>query len=333
MTDRIKRRLIRIAIAIAGTLAVSTAGLVAFAGYDPFNAFYMALTTMTTVGYGEILPMSRTARIFNIFVISGGVLVMFLAIGAMTQTIIELELGEVFGKRRIKKMIDKLDQHFIVCGYGRVGRSAAAELLRSSVPFVIIDRNEDRVERAIHDGMLAVLADATHDESLRQVNIERARGLVSSLASDADNLFVILSARSMNPKMLLAVRVAEEEAESKMRRAGADVVFAPYTTTGLRLAQAVVRPHVSQFLDFTTKNLGMKVAIEQVKVAESSAVVSKTLEEMRLRRELGVIVLAIRKADSEMVLNPPADARVAAGDHLIVMGEPANLRRLEALLT
>jgi voltage-gated potassium channel len=137
----------------------------------------------------------------------------------------------------------------------------------------------------------------------------------------------------MNPNLLLAVRVAEEEAESKMRRAGADVVFAPYTATGLRLAQAVLRPHVSQFLDFTTKNLGLKVAIEQVRVAESSAVVSKTIEELRLRREFGVIVLAIRKADAEMIFNPSADARISGGDHLIVMGEPSNLRRLESLLT
>ncbi|MBI1790590.1 MAG: potassium channel protein [Acidobacteria bacterium] len=331
--DQLKRRLTYIAALIAATLLIGTAGFTWIDGYDPFNAFYMTLITVTTVGYGEVQQLSRAGRIFNSFLIFVGVTVMFIAIGAMTQTIIELELGAFFGKRRIKRMIEKLSDHFIVCGFGRVGRGTASELQRSGAAFVVVDRDDDRVERAIKAGMLAVVADASHDETLREVGIERAKGLVSALPSDAENLFVILSARALNPKLYLAARVVEEEAETKMRRAGADVVFAPYTTTGQRLAQAMVRPHVHQFLEFTTKNLGLKVAIEQVRVPESSEFVSHTLQQMQLRRDFGVIVLAIRKADGQMVFNPPAEALIAGSDHLIVMGEPESLRKLETVLT
>jgi voltage-gated potassium channel len=293
----------------------------------------MTLITMATVGYAEIHSLSRAGRIFNSFVIFFGVTVMFFAIGSMTQLIIELELGEFFDKRRIKRMIDKLQNHYIVCGFGRVGHGAAKELQQAGVPFVVIDRDPDRVERAIKAGMLAVLADSTRDDTLREVGVTRARGLVAALGTDADNLFVILSAKTLNPSLYLAARVAEEEAEEKLRRAGADAVFAPYHITGHRLAQALLRPHVFQFLDFTTKSLGFDVAIEQVHVAECCEFVSKSLGQMRIRRDLGVVVLAIRKADGRMQFNPPADAEIAAGDYLIVMGEPDKLRKLEQLLT
>jgi voltage-gated potassium channel len=250
----------------------------------------------------------------------------------MTQTIIELEFGDAIGKRRKKRMIDNLKDHYIICGFGRVGRGAASELNHAGVPFVVVDNNPDRAERAMLAGMLAVAADSTHDETLRLVGIERARGLVAALATDADNLFVLLSAKGLNPGIYVATRAAEEGAEAKMRRAGADAVFAPYSITGHRLAQSLLRPHVVQFLDFTTKDVGEDIAIEQVRVAETSEMVSRTIREMQLRKEVGVIVMAIRKESGEMVFNPPADTAVQSGDYLIVMGRPGNLRTLETLL-
>ncbi len=252
--------------------------------------------------------------------------------GAMTQTIIEMELGDVFGKRRNKRMIDKLQDHFIVCGYGRVGRGAAAELQHAGVPFLVVDIEPERVERAIAAGMLAVTADSTRDETLRQAGIERARGLIAALATDADNLFLLLSAKGLNPHIYAAARAAEEGAEQKMRRAGADAVFAPYSITGHRLAQSLLRPHVVQFLDFTTHDFGMDIAIEQVRVTAASDIVNKTIQEIRIGRDLGVIVLAIRAASGEMRFNPTADTRVNAGDYLIVMGRQENLRMLENLI-
>jgi voltage-gated potassium channel len=250
----------------------------------------------------------------------------------MTQAIIELELNQYFGKRRNKKMIDKLNDHYIVCGFGRVGRGAASELQRAGVPFLVVDKSEDRVEWAMKAGMLAALADATNDETLRDAGVLRAKGLIATLSSDADNLFVILSAKALKPSLLVSARIATEETERKMRLAGADYVFAPYDMTGYRMAQVMLKPHVFQFIDFTTKSIGLNVGIEQVRVPSSSEFVSKSLEETQIRKELGVIVLAIRKSDGRMLFNPPADAEIHGGDFLIVMGESANLQRLEQML-
>jgi voltage-gated potassium channel len=331
--EHIPRRLIWIALAISIMLAVGTAGFILIENYPPFDAFYMTLVTVTTVGYQEVHPLSPAGRVFNSLLIFFGVSTMFFAIGGITQTAIELELNQFFGKRRMRNMIDNLRDHYIVCGFGRVGRGAAEELTRAGVRFVIIDNQEERVTRAIKGGMLAALADATRDSTLREVGIDRARGLIATLASDADNLFVILSAKTLNPALKLTARVAEVESESKMLRAGADFVFAPYNITGHRMAQSMLRPHVAHFIDITTKDVGLNVGIEQVRVPEKSGVAHRTLEQMQIRRDLGVIVLAIRKGDGTMNFNPPADAEISGGDYLIAMGEPDNLRRLEALLT
>ena len=330
---RLKRRFVLLAVALAATMLTGIVGFTLIDHrYSLFDAFYMTLITLTTVGYAEVHPLTQAGRVFNSFLIFFGVSTIFIAIGAMTQTIIELEFGNVFGKRRNKRMIDKLKDHFIICGFGRVGRGAASELLHAGAPFVVIDHDPDRVERAMTLGMLAVAADSTRDETLRDVGIDRARGLVAALSTDADNLFVLLSAKGLNPDIFVAARAAEEGAEEKMRRAGAGAVFAPYAITGHRLAQSLLRPHVVQFLDFTTKDVGEDIAIEQVQVARDSEMVSRTIRDMQLRKEVGVIVMAIRKSDGRMMFNPPADTAVEGGDFLIVMGRPDNLRALETLL-
>jgi len=330
--SRLRNRLLLIVIALALTIAGGTIGFIVIEGYPPFDAFYMTIITISTVGYTEIHQLSYAGRVFNSFLIFFGVTIMLLAVGGMTQAIIELELNQYFGKRRNKKMIDKLNDHYIVCGFGRVGRGAASELQRAGVPFLVVDKNEDRVEWAMKAGMLAALADATNDETLRDAGVLRAKGLIATLSSDADNLFVILSAKALKPSLLVSARIATEETERKMRLAGADYVFAPYDMTGYRMAQVMLKPHVFQFIDFTTKSIGLDVGIEQVRVPASSEFVSRSLEEMQIRKELGVIVLAIRKSDGRMLFNPPADAEIHGGDFLIVMGESANLQRLEQML-
>lgn len=333
MDRRLARRVVLVAGLLVLTLVIGTLGFRLIEGYPWFDAFYMTLTTITTVGYQELYPLSRAGRMFNSVLILFGVSAMFFSVGAVTQTIIDMELRDPLNTRRTKRMIDKLQNHVIVCGFGRVGRNASFELQRARVPFVVMDRSEERVERAIHAGMMAFLADSTRDESLREAGVARARGLIAALATDADNLFVILSAKNLNRSLAVVTRAAEEDAEEKLRRAGADTVFAPYTMAGLRLAQALLRPHVAQFLDFTTKNIGLEVAIEQVRVAAGTEFVGKTLREMQIRRELGIIVLAIRKASGDMVFNPPAETEICAGDFLIVMGEQMHLQNLEGRLT
>jgi voltage-gated potassium channel len=330
---RLRTRLILILSAIVATLIGGTLGFIFIERYPPFDAFYMTLITISTVGYAEVHPLSQAGRIFNSFLIFFGVTIMLLAVGGMTQAIIELELNQYFGKRRNRKMIEQLHDHYIVCGFGRVGRGAANELLRGGVPFLVVDKNEDRVEWAMKAGMLAVLADATDDETLRDAGILRAKGLIATLQSDADNLFVILSAKALKPSLLVSARVNSEQTEKKMRLAGADYVFAPYDMTGNRMAQVMLKPHVFQFIDFTTKGIGLNVGIEQLRVPAMSELASKSLIDTQIRKELGVIVLAIRKADGRMLFNPPAQAEIEGGDYLIVMGEAADLQRLEQALT
>jgi voltage-gated potassium channel len=197
----------------------------------------------------------------------------------------------------------------------------------------MVDRSPERVEQAVRAGMLALNADSTRDQTLLEAGVTRAHGLIAALATDADNLFVILSAKNLNPRLMVAARAGEDEAEQKLRRAGADVVFAPYSNAGHQLALSLLRPHVVQFLDGATRSIGLEVGIEQVRVTASSEFVSRSLQQLQVRRELGVIVLAIRKADGRMQFNPPADAVMEADDCLIVMGERDNLRRLEQRLT
>jgi voltage-gated potassium channel len=330
--DHLPRRLAFITIAILATLAFGTVGFVVIDHYPVFDAFYMTLITVTTVGYGEIRPLSHAGRVFNSFLIFFGATVMLLAVGAMTQTVIELELNQFFGKRRVKGMVDRLENHFIVCGYGRVGRGAAEELSSASELFVVIDHSEERVERAMKAGILAVVGDATHDDVLLEVGISKAKGLIATLASDADNLFLILSAKALNSRLHLSARIDEETSEQKMLRAGADFVVAPYKSTGHRMAQALIKPHVQQFMDFTAQGVGPDIGIEQVKVSTRSSFAGQTLAHVEIQKTLGLIVLAVRKADGTMLFNPPSEHMIGAGDHVIVMGESGGLRKLEQML-
>ena len=332
MDRRIVRRIVLILALMVFTLIFGTVGFTLIDNYPPFDAFYMTLITVTTVGYQEIHPLSQAGRIFNSFLIMFGVSAMLFAVGAMTQTIIELELQDRFGKRRRKRAIMHMKDHYIVCGFGRVGRNAAFELQRAGAPFLVIDRSDQRVARAAQAGMLALQADATRDESLREAGVERARGFIAALATDADNVFVILSAKSLNPRLTVVTRASEEDAEEKLRRAGADTVFSPYSIAGHRLAQALVRPHVVQLLDFATQAVGLDVSMEQMRIGPNPAVDSRKLGDLAAP-DARLIVLAIGKSDGKMIFNPPAEMEVAGGDVLIVMGEQAALRNLERMLT
>lgn len=332
MSDhRIVRRILLIAALIALMLLAGTIGFRLIEGYPLFDAFYMTLITITTVGYEEVHPLSHAGRVFNSFVIFFGVSAMFVAVGAMTQTIIELQLQDRYGERRRRRAIRHMKDHYIVCGFGRVGRNAAFELQRAGVPFVVVDRNEQRVERAAAAGMAAIHADATRDESLRQAGVDRARGFIAALATDADNVFVILSVKTLNPGLTVVTRASEEDSEEKLRRAGADMVMSPYSIAGHRLAQALVRPHVVQLVDFAGQAFGLDVTLEQLRVAIEPTPGLRRLGNLA-PREKGLIVLAIRKPDGRMIFNPPVDMEVSGGDVLIIMGEQPNLRQLENTL-
>lgn len=322
-------------IIFGALIALVLVGVVGFhflEGWSWFDGFYMVLTTITTIGYGEVHPLSHHGRIFNTFIIVTGVGLVLLFFGGATQALLEFELQSVFGRRRMDREISRLSEHFILCGAGRVGRSAARELARKPLPFVVIDNDPAKLARYSDEGWLSLLGDATHAQVLRQANIEKARGLVASTTTDATNVYIILTARSLNPRLQIIARASEEEAEKHLLTAGANRVVSPYTFAGYRIAQTFMRPHVVDFFD-TTMNQQLPLEIEEVQVQAGSRVSGQTLEGSRIRQEMGVIVLAIKGEDSHMRFNPAPDEVIHQGDHLIAMGEPDGLRRLEHYAT
>ena len=331
--DILRRRLLLFLLMMAALLLIGTVGFIAIEGYGWFDALYMTVITVTTVGYYEVKALSTAGRAFNIVFLLVGVNTILFGVGMITSTIIELQLDHYFARKRREKLINSLENHFIICGFGRVGRGAAQELQRSNVPFVVVDSDEHRVEMVMRMGMLGVLADCTTDETLKAVQIHKARGLIAALATDADNLFLTMSAKTLNPLLNVAARANEEENAAKLRRGGADSVFSPYGFTGSRLAQSILRPHVTQFLDYATLDHDADLSIEQLRIDEGSEFSQRSLRDLReLRKEYGISVLAIRRADGRMEFNPDADSEIRPGDHLIVMGRASALRELERAL-
>jgi len=315
-------------VALVALILTGMAGFHFLEHWTWFEGFYMVITTITTIGYGEVHPLSQTGRYFNTFIIIVGVGLSLLFIGGATQALLEFELQSVFGRRRMDREIGRLSDHFILCGAGRVGRSAARQLARKPLPFVVIDTDAQKLARYSDEGWLTLTGDATQPAVLRQAQIERARGLVASATADATNIYIILTARSLNPKLKIIARASEEHAEQHLITAGANHVVSPYNFAGNRIAQTFIRPHVVDFFD-TAMNERLPFDIEEVRVRAGSRVAGKTLEASRIRQDMGVIVLAIKGEGTGMRFNPPPDEVIHEGDHLIAMGEPEGLRRLE----
>ncbi len=331
---RLKRRIVLLSITLALIAVAGTAGFVLIEKRSVFEGFYMTLTTLTTIGYGELWAFSRAGRIFNTALIVVGVVTVFALIGTLTQALIESELTEGVGHKRMERALGKLKGHYIVCGVGRVGRSVVCELERSGAAFAIVDSGRDRVKWAIDRDALVVVGDATKEATLRQAGIERARGLVAAVTGDAENIYITLTARGLNPALKIIARASEEEAEKTLHRAGADVVISPYSYSGHRIAQALLRPNVLDFLDTVTGTFAsgaLPLLMEEVCVAGGSSLVGQTLEQSGMRQKLGVMILAVKKANGRMGFNPPSDAAIEAGDYLIAMGEKESLKKLEEM--
>lgn len=323
------RNLRLIGTALAFVILAGTAGFHFIEGWPWFDGLYMVVTTLTTIGYQETHPLSHAGRVFNMVVILAGVSLVFLVIGALTQALLEFELRSFFGRRKMERDIDRLSDHYILCGAGRVGRSAARELAPKPVPFVVIENNDTKAAR-YHNQWLLLVGDATKEQTLREAHIERARGLVAATTTDATNLYIILTARALNPKLTIIARASEEDAEKHLLTAGADAIVSPYSFAGQRIAQTFLRPHVVSFLDTATTHLGMDLEIGEICVGRDSGFAGKTIETSRIRQERGVIILAIKR-ERGMHFNPAPDDRIEPGDFLIAMGEPAQLRQVEQM--
>ena len=319
-----------IALGLLIVMFLGVAGFHFIEGWPWFDGLYMVVTTFTTIGYQEVHPLSHAGRIFNLFLIIAGVSLVFLAIGSLTQALLEFELGKFLGRRRMEREISRLTDHFIICGAGRVGRSAARELARKPAPFLVIEQSEAKAQR-YGEEFLIMLGDATQETILREARIEYARGLVAATTTDATNIYIVLTARALNPRLKIIARASEEDAEKHLLTAGADSVISPYVFAGHRIAQSFLRPNVLDFLDIATVRHGkMDLEIEEISVERSSPFSGKTIESSKIRQELGVIVLAIKHPGQEMRFNPAPDDRIEPGDYLIAMGEPGGLRKLES---
>jgi voltage-gated potassium channel len=315
--------------ALAALALVGTAGFHFIEGWSWFDGFYMVVTTLTTIGYQEVHPLSHAGRIFNTVFILVGVALALASIGVLSQALLEFELGHYFGRRRMEREIEALSGHYILCGAGRVGRSAARELAREKCPFVIVESDAAKLACYSDDGWLTLLGDATQESVLRQARIEHARGLVAATTTDATNMYIVLTARSLNSNLRIIARASEEQAEKHLLAAGADSVVSPYTFAGHRIAYSFLRPNVLDFLDVATAREGrLDLVIEEVFVEPGSAFAGTTIGGSRLRQDMGVIVLAIKRAGT-MRFNPAPEDSIEAGDYLIAMGEPSSLRRLE----
>ncbi|MBV9608433.1 MAG: potassium channel protein [Acidobacteria bacterium] len=318
--------------ALAALTVIGIAGFHFIEGWSWFDGLYMVVITFSTIGYQEVHPLSHAGRVFNVVLIVSGVSFLLLAIGSLTQALLEFELGQFVGRKRMERDVERLTGHYILCGAGRVGRSAARALAREHVPFVIIESDTEKLKKCA-EGWLTTVGDATQEKTLRAARIDHARGLVAATTTDATNLYIVLTARSLNQSLRILARASEEEAEKHLIAAGADSVVSPYRFAGRHIAYSFLRPNVVDFLDVATAREGkLDLVIEEVHVQPGSSFAGSTIGGSRIRQDTGVIVLAIKHGET-MHFNPAPDDRIEAGDHLIVMGEPASLRRLEQTAT
>jgi len=328
------RNVIWVSSALLILTVVGTIGIHVIEGWSLFDSFYMVVTTFTTIGYGEIHPLSHPGRIFNVGLIAVGVVLFALLFGTLTQLLLEFELLQFFGRRKMERQIARLKGHYIICGAGRVGRSTARELAAQSVPFAIVDENPSKGDLLEKD-WLFMAGDATHEKTLQLAEIHHAAGLVAAITSDAGNIFIVLTARSLNPKLKIIARASEEEAARHLKKAGADIVVSPYLSAGQRIAQGLLRPNVLDFLDLTAgaRDQQLSMIIEEIKVDPNSPLAGTTIGASGIHRDFGVIILAIKHPDGKSRFNPRAQDQISAGDYLIAMGDPQSMANLQAAVT
>ena len=324
-------RLLLTLLLIVAVCAIGAIGFHIIEGWPWFDGLYMTIITMTTVGYGEIRALSHEGRVFNIFLILSSVTAGGLLLATATQALLEFELGSFMGRRRLEKEIEKLKGHYIICGAGRVGRTVAREFRAHKIPCLIIEVDAQRAEWAIKEGIPVLIGSGAAEESLKQARIEHAKGLVSAVTSDADNLYIVLTASGMHPGMPIIARASEEEAIPKLRRAGATQVLSPYQFIGHRIVQIVLRPHVLDFIDSAFGSQRMDIQIEEILIPDDSTLAGKTLEGAEIRKRTGVMIVALKKIDGTMTFSPAPEEVLCAGDHLIAIGSAGDLEKLESL--
>jgi voltage-gated potassium channel len=324
-----EKKLILSLVLLVLTLLLGSSGYSLIEGWSFFDSVYMTVITLSTVGFQEIRPLSDIGKAFTIGLIFLGLGVVAYIVNNGMRAIFEGEFRETFGRRKLEKAIKSLKDHYVVCGYGRMGKVICKEFKAKKVPFVVVEKEYQELHS--DDDSIIIYGDATKDELLIQAGIEKAKGLISVLDTDTQNLYVVLSAKGLNPNLYIVARSGEEGAEHKLKRAGADKVVSPYHIGGLRIAHTVLKPTVVDLLEFATKTGNVELEIEEVTVEEGSPLADKTIKDADIRKNHGVIIVAIRRKSGEIIFTPPANTHIRAGDKVAAIGETEQFNRLEEL--
>jgi voltage-gated potassium channel len=327
--EEIRRRIILSAGLIVLIVSFGTAGYRFIEGWNLLDSLYMTIITLTTVGFREVHDLSANGKLFTIILIIGGVGAVLYALRTGATFVLEGELQEIFGRKRLEKKLKDLKDHYVVCGYGRMGKIIARELKHEKLEFVVIEKNGVILDEKAD--MLIIQGDATKDDILKKAGIEKAKCLISVLPTDAENLYVVLSSRGLNPQLLIVARAGEEGSEQKLLRAGADRVVSPYYIGGLRIAHTVLKPAVVDFIEFATRSGNIDLQIEEIQVQEGSRLVGLSLDECGIGRDMGIIIVAIKHKSGEMKFNPTFRSIINLGDTLIAVGETPKLKILEEM--
>ena len=325
------RKILTLTAILLALLFFGSLGFVWLEGWNFFDALYMTVTTLSTVGYGEIHPLSKVGKLYNMALILAGMGVLAYIITSLARVVVEGEIKEALGKRKLTKHIRTLRDHYIICGFGRIGEIISRQLQERGVPLVIVDNKPENLGRLEESGHHFVAGDATREEVLLEAGIERARGLVAVVSTDADNVYIVLTARSLRPDLYIVARAEEMGAEKKLLRAGADRVESPYEMGGRRMAHTILRPTVVTFMELAMHE-GVEWSMEEIRVGETSSMIGQHLKDSGIRQKYDLIVVAIKRADGEMLFNPTPETPIHAGDTLILLGMRKELEALEEVL-
>lgn len=321
---------------LLAVIAIGVGGFMLLEHYSFLEAVYMTVITISTVGYREVRDPSQPGYIFVIFLIIAGLSVMTYTLGAVGQLLIEGQIRRLLGRHMMQREIEKLKDHYVICGHGRMGQILCQELRAERVPFVVVEQDAEAAEDMREQGFLVVEGDATQDEILRQTGIGRARGLVAVVSSDVDNLYIVLSAREetrlSNPGLYILARASDGQATKKIERAGASRVISPYQIGGMRIVQALLRPHAYDFVEVVTQSSGLDLMIEEIPVGEGSSLVATRLKDSGIRQKYDMIIIGINKSSADMVFNPGPEHVIEPSDVLIVLGSKTQVQQLRKVL-
>lgn len=309
-------------------IAAGVSGYHFIEGMTLFEAFYMTMITISTVGFQEVRPLSTAGRGLTILIISGGITIAAYTIGTVVRTFVEGEMKKTFGRRKVEKKISQLSNHYIICGYGRIGSLISKELSEHNQKYVVIENDPAAIERMEADRILYLPLDATIDGTLMDAGIMNARGIVTAVGSDADNVFIALTAKGLRPDIFILARSSDEINEIKLKRAGATRVVSPYLIGGKRMAHVLLKPTVIDFIDIAVAESSFGLQMEEYRVIPRSALVGKNLVESNLRKEYGVIIVLIKKHDGALIFNPQPAEVLEADDTLVVLGRVDDMKRM-----